>query len=169
MWRWPGARDIMSVDAHAGTPGPAPATRSSPHPRQSPSLFSGDRDKTRCGVWRGRRAACLNVSISRQSEQCGNTRHSSTSFCSTLFLSSVSPAPNNHSTQYTGASFGVGGNSWKRSAVTYRTDRSKVGPSPYPLPTSTLLNWQYQYGTPRQESAAGHTLHGVLVAVVIEG
>ena len=23
MWRWPGARDIMSVDAHAGTPGPA--------------------------------------------------------------------------------------------------------------------------------------------------
>ena len=99
MWRWPGARDIMSVDAHAGTPGPAPAARSTPHPRQSPSLFSGDRDKTRCGVWRGRRAACLNVSISRLSEQCGNTRHSSTSFCSTLFLSSVSPAPNNHSTQ----------------------------------------------------------------------
>ena len=24
MWRWPGARDIMSVDAHAGTPGPPP-------------------------------------------------------------------------------------------------------------------------------------------------
>ena len=69
----------------------------------------------------------------------------------------------------TGASFGVGGNSWKRSAVTYRTDRSKVGPSPCPLHNSTLLNWQYQFGTPRQESAAGHTLHGVLVAAVIEG
>ena len=140
-----------------------------PAPSPVPSLFSRDRDKTRCGVWGGRRAAGLNVPISRQSEQCGNTRHSSTSFCSTLFLSSVSPAPNDHGTQYTGSSFGVGGNSWKRSAVTYRTDRSKVGPSPYPLPTSTLLNWQYQYGTPCQESAAGHTLHGVLVAAAIEG
>ena len=78
---------------------PRPRHTEQPAPSAVPSLFSGDRDNTRCGVWRGRRAACLNVPISRQSEQCGNTRHSSTSFCSTLFLSSVSTAPNNHSTQ----------------------------------------------------------------------
>ena len=35
------------------------------------------------------------------------------------------------------------------------------------LYTSTLLNWQYQYGTPYQES--GHTLHGMFTAAVIEG